>query len=392
MKLAKRHIAIGIVILLILAVSITVPLSIRYVRNRNVELKPYSPILIWNDADFENYDIRGSGVKEDPYVFQNFEIITSLSYGIYIFRTTKYFEIRNCYISASNTGIYIEKVAASTAKIENVTIENHYIGLNILNSPDSIVQNSTLFANYRGIVLEFSDNSSISNNVCIFNDYFGIRVKNSDNCTIKNNEANRNDVGIQIEASTSCIVKDNTCKNNLFDGIFSLGVSETTFTDNRCFNNFDYGIKIVESTYSSYVNNIIDFNSYDGIYLAISSFCEIMYNEIVSNVRYGVYISSDFGYSFNVTIHHNSFINNTGFTVSQASDDGFNNTWFDRISEEGNFWNDYNGSGWYPIDGSANNYDKYPLVENPLDLIMCHVNVVSVSQSCSEVSIIYLGH
>ena len=391
MKLAKDNRIIGIGISLILAVSLLVPTYIHYKKNNVTELNSHSPILIWNDVDFETYKFKGSGEKEDPYIIQNYEIITPLSYGIYIFRTTKYFEIRNCHISASNTGIYIEKAATSTVLIENVTIENHYVGINILNSPETIVQNSTIFANYRGIVLEFSDNSTISHNICILNDYYGIRIKHSNNCTIENNETNNNDIGIQIEESSFCLVRGNICKNNKFDGIFSLATHATLFTENRCFNNFIYGMKFVEGINNLIINNTIDYNSYDGIYFAISSFCEVKYNDISSNVRYGVFVSSDFGYSFNITIHHNSFISNTGPTVPQAYDEGINCTWFDRISEEGNFWSDYSGSGWYQIDGSANSFDEFPLLENPLYIVKRHVNVMPLSQTCSELSIIYLG-
>ncbi|UJG41275.1 MAG: thrombospondin type 3 repeat-containing protein [Candidatus Heimdallarchaeum aukensis] len=50
--------------------------------------------------------------------------------------------------------------------------------------------------------------------------------------------------------------------------------------------------------------------------------------------------------------------NNLGGS-SQAYDEGTNNKFYSGST--GNYWYDWNGTGVYPIDGSANNFDPYPM-------------------------------
>ena len=64
--------------------------------------------------------------------------------------------------------------------------------------------------------------------------------------------------------------------------------------------------------------------------------------------------------------HHNSFINNYADGSSQASDSSnLPCVWYDSSTNEGNFWNDYLGSGNYTLAGVAGAEDPYPLTEDP---------------------------
>ena len=65
-----------------------------------------------------------------------------------------------------------------------------------------------------------------------------------------------------------------------------------------------------------------------------------------------------------LAVHHNSFRNNNLGGSSQALDSGFDNTWYDYQTFEGNFWNDW-VVGSYSIDGTANAVDPYPLIVDP---------------------------
>ena len=65
--------------------------------------------------------------------------------------------------------------------------------------------------------------------------------------------------------------------------------------------------------------------------------------------------------SFNV-FYHNSFIDNTAVVGAlQVEDNGYNNTWYDVNTNEGNYYSDYIGFGSYPIPGTAYTEDPYPL-------------------------------
>ena len=83
-------------------------------------------------------------------------------------------------------------------------------------------------------------------------------------------------------------------------------------------------------------------------------------NNIITNNKIGIGI-----YDFNNSIYHNNFINNT----KQGKDSG-NNTWFNKKLQQGNYWDDYNGSDT-DNDGIGNNpynitesgvQDSYPLM------------------------------
>ena len=62
--------------------------------------------------------------------------------------------------------------------------------------------------------------------------------------------------------------------------------------------------------------------------------------------------------SDNNIIYHNSFVDG-----GKASDCGTNNVWYDVETNEGNFWEDYSGTGEYTIDTYSNSTDPYPLEE-----------------------------
>ena len=76
----------------------------------NATLIPHESISITEDAGFDTYGFPGTGDSSDPYIIENYEIITGDEYGIYITGTTMSFIIRNCYVDASWSGIFIHNV------------------------------------------------------------------------------------------------------------------------------------------------------------------------------------------------------------------------------------------------------------------------------------------
>ena len=91
---------------------------------------------------------------------------------------------------------------------------------------------------------------------------------------------------------------------------------------------------------------------------------KIAYNTFERNEKFGV--SFNFHSQHNV-IHHNYFIDNnydaSASSISQASDNGFNNTWFDINTFEGNWWSEEVDN--YRIAGTAGSTDPFPLNAPP---------------------------
>ncbi len=142
-------------------------------------------------------------------------------------------------------------------------------------------------------------------------------------------------------------------------------ISDTTkyFTIRNCNVNTNYsGIYIDDVTdgTATVINNICNNNNI-GISLENSDFCVITYNLLEENKHFGVFLDPD---SDDSIIHHNNFVaNNLGCVfgiTSQACDHGTTNTWYDTETLEGNYWDNWSGTGSYSIGGEAGASDPFP--------------------------------
>jgi parallel beta-helix repeat protein len=133
------------------------------------------------------------------------------------------------------------------------------------------------------------------------------------------------------------ISKNKVYRNNPDSAINLYYCSETIISNNILFENLEIGILLEESSNNRIEENIV----YDGI-------------------GNGVHI---FGTSPNNVIKNNDFARNNqdGGATWQAFDEGTNNSFLN------NYWSDSTGTGFYSIDGSANNFDDSPSM-NPIHL------------------------
>ena len=257
--------------------------------------------------------------------------------GIYLAGSDSSTVTNNTCSNNNGPGIYLEDSDSST--VANNTCSNNGDGGIFLAGSDSLtVTNNTCSNNsFYGIVLYSSGSSTIINNTCNNNDWEGIKLDVSGNSNVANNTCNYNGWGIYLSGSGSSTVANNTCNNNGVDGIDLSGSGSSTVANNTCYNNDRKGIK-----------------------LGSSGFYVVIYNLLQSNKEHGVYLESG---SDNNLIHHNNFVDNNLGGTSQAYDDGTNNTWYDSATQEGNYWSDWDGTGFCSIDGYAGSIDLYPLDE-----------------------------
>ncbi len=253
-------------------------------------------------------------------------------------------------------------------KNENYT-EDIYGQLIFVNCTGIRVENHNISYASIAITILYCTNVTIRKNTCNYNVLSGISITASENISLINNTCNfnkgsliiRESVGIQIFSCAFVQVINNTILNNTY-GIFF--ISYGILIENNTISNNYYGILPYGYTWGITIikRNYINANYY-GIYYSSIDNGLIAYNTFFENVGYAVYIN-DPNSQENV-IHHNNFINNnlagqdTGF--AQAYDDLGSNYWFDELNSEGNFWSDWQGSGSYTLDGSANAADLYPL-------------------------------
>ncbi len=244
-------------------------------------------------------------------------------------------------------------------------------GLSLYSCTYSVVINNTCSNNDDdGINLRYSGSSTIVNNTCNSN-WVGIALEYSGSSAVENNTCTSNKMGISLYHSWSSTATKNTCNNN-WEGISLSSSSSATVTNNTCNNNIKCGIHLSSSDSSTIANNTCSNNNY-GIILYGSGFCVVTYNLLQGNEVYGIYLHDiylgyyyvgyHYIYSDNNLIHHNNFVDNNLGGTSQAYDSGSNNFWYDTVTQEGNYWSDWSGTGNYSIDGDESSIDLYPLDE-----------------------------
>ena len=332
-----------VVISTIIAVSIfTVLFTV--LRNRS----PYiiqDPIIIWTDGDFEYYNFPGDGTQGNPFIIENYNITSESGYGIFIGDTTKHIVIRNCYINAHYDGIHVENVAANTIIIENNECINSLNGIAVIGSYYTVIANNTCKNNYQnGISLHHTDYSTTIDNNCNYN----------------------GNTGIHVSRTYFSTVTENNCSGNGVSGIYFEHGYNITINNNYCGSN-DFGISLHSSEFIETLNNIImenkigiDFNEIDN--------STIRMNFISGNIQYAIKIAENpldlSAVSQCNVIYHNSFFCNNPGGFSQAYCDFANNSWYNTVLMEGNWWDDW-VSGTYIIEGPILIEDLYPLTESP---------------------------
>jgi len=272
---------------------------------------------------------------------------------------------------------------------------------------------------YTAIQLGFSSANNITNNTCSNNSEYGIYLRSCNETNITNNNCSDNLFsGIWMCSSRYNTITNNSCSGNKkYDGIcISSDSSYNIITGNNCSGNSKMGIALVQTDHNTIINNTCRSNGECGIYLyaCTSAYNEITNNNCTENGGYGIFLngstkniltynncSNNFcgmklylqssdntitdnyfynntRYGINIsylsknnTIHHNYFYQNNGAVKGvngncQAYDSVGGNYWYDNTAQEGNYWSNWDGSGWgtpnaYPIDGDAGAYDMYPI-------------------------------
>ncbi|NPD89578.1 MAG: right-handed parallel beta-helix repeat-containing protein [Asgard group archaeon] len=172
--------------------------------------------------------------------------------------------------------------------------------------------------------------------------------------------------GIFIENTTKYFVIRNCFINNLKTGIQISKIGEETgFIHNNTIYNCNNAMVINRTNSITIQNNHCNTSIYYGIKLVESDNCIISYNMIYWSRLHGIFLNNN---SNNNNIHHNFFVINNCkiyhaapyYAWPQSSDNGYNNSWFDIIKLEGNYWEDWSGRGGYFLDGQSYSQDPFP--------------------------------
>ncbi|MFX1548074.1 MAG: nitrous oxide reductase family maturation protein NosD, partial [Promethearchaeota archaeon] len=307
--------------------------------------EPHSPIRIINNSDFETQaaieNWLGNGSELTPYMIQGIAITGPTDQNlIEIWNTTIHFQIRDCYLTQGDTGIYLRNVT-------NGHVFNNTITKNI----------------NRGIFLSDSENSIITNNTVTHNNITGIEIFITNNIKISGNIVSNNQgMGVVLYYSRKSIIQDNIISDNNEEGIcLSMPGVRYKVTGNTIINN-SRGIYLINTNYNTINGNIIANNRGNGIELYRSSNTRVAGNIVENNSEYGIAIPHvdlcGQSCAFN-TIQFNNFVRNNLGGDSQAYDASSPLMLYTNF--EFNYWDEWtNLTQSYSIAGEANATDSSP--------------------------------
>ncbi len=306
--------------------------------------------------------------------------------------------------------------------VTNNTVNQIHMGMSIFKGSNAIIANNTVkeALNY-GIILSECPNSIIDNNILdncgflaidiydslsnITNNVIlnkGIRIIASDSSqyrlyNVENNKVNNKDYGyfidspdLTLDSSTYSQIHALNCSNIVIENFntndisfviilrecsdpsithsnFNYAIYPAVLLDNcstpeiafNLFSNCEQGLSVYRSDFATINNNTFIFQFFEALMVDNSHNASITYN-LFQEGNTGVWLGSN---SHNNSLHHNTF------HYSSAFDEGENNTWYDPVAQQGNYWWDYSGSGNYTIPGPSRSNDTYPLFVPPVDII-----------------------
>jgi parallel beta-helix repeat protein len=219
----------------------------------------------------------GNGTISEPYVIEDLEIDGEGSGPcIFIENSDVYFRIENC--TLYNAGVRISPNPDDRA------------GIRLLNVDNSQLINNNCSSNPIGILLESSDNNTISENIVNNNSWIGIRlIIESDNNIISGNTVNNNTTyGL---CSFSCFFNNfstNVFKNNNIIGIYTNTCDNITISGNTVINSM-HGMFIASDMYGKVLGNDLHNNSENGLFIRAAN-CIISGNNASYNAGNGIFL------------------------------------------------------------------------------------------------------
>jgi parallel beta-helix repeat protein len=246
----------------------------------------------------------GSGSSSDPFVISDWKINASGGHGISIAWTAAHFIVLNVYVNV--TGIHEGAVLRNVA---NGTIQASSFsggGILLYNSNAISILNNTITGGKFGILLEASDDNTISGNRLGRILEVGIFVRASHNLVDNNYITDGSYGGINIDGMTG-FGSDNRIVNNIVKG------------------NIQYGLGLWEAQNNSIRRNVLSEN---GVGIMLTSSCTknlVEQNRVVNNAADGIF--SDEQSTGNKIIGNTVTGNGNGVTSFDIHDESSDNLW-----------------------------------------------------------------
>lgn len=241
----------------------------------------HAPIVILGDDDFtpENGVISGDGTNSDPYIIAGWEIDASegVSYGVKIENATASVVLRGLLIRGA--GIRLGFVSGAT--IENCSISNSAVAVEIASSTDVVMRNNSLQALRRGLIISGATREEYRHDIDTTNILNGYPVRylyGREGETIEEITSSN----LYVVNSRQMMITGNDIIKG--DGIFLAFVEDSFVTGNTVYQNRENGIHLYRCSGNELTaNDFVANNRQSGISLLFSDDNRIAENNLLAN-------------------------------------------------------------------------------------------------------------
>jgi parallel beta-helix repeat protein len=232
---------------------------------------------------------------------------------------------------------HVTLVNCTGITVKNLNLTNNGEGIILAFTENSTITQNTITNNFEGIFFHGSSGNNISANIIANNEANGISIRGGKNNLFGNTIINNGANGVQLYFSNYNIIRGNNITEN------------------------SLGIDIYGSQYNSMSGNSVTNNSMAGLWFFGSHSNYLLGNNITDNGESMFFEMQCLGNR----IYYNNFVNNE---LQFQADEGSVNKWDNGTV--GNYWSEYRGVDWdgdgigdtaYIID--ENNRDNYPMME-----------------------------
>lgn len=291
---------------------------------------PYGILAEDSDETVIQYNVITScdrGIESystiDPYIGHN-QVNDCSNYGILI-RYSDYARVISNNFHACGLGVY----DINEDDLLTLQVINNYIDSSMIRYEENLTDTDILTASSQYILVNCSNVQISSQNSFATSLYSAINLHFCTNIDIRFCNISYNHYAINFFYSNNIKIYNNTLYHNVED-IAATGSDEGFIRNNRFYDG-QYGIH--------FINSVTNFDIYQNAFQKFS---------------YGIVFELCTGNR----IYHNTLLQCT--STSYGYDDT-GNTWYNTTLNQGNYWQNWNGTGTYAIDGAAGVFDMYPL-------------------------------
>ena len=201
-------------------------------------------INISGNSEFVSVSASGVGTRSDPYIIENL-FISSSGRSIYVRNTNAYFIIYNCILESGNSLPAIQFDNVENGQIILTEIRKRLTtstsGIQISNSQDCLVSNTSIYGSWNGIHLYSVSNSTIANST-LFSNNRGLLFESSSYIQVVNNS-------IFLNSNTGLEIWGSSHNNTVYGNTIGWNGQptweyESNAVDNGDDNHFDDGISV----------------------------------------------------------------------------------------------------------------------------------------------------